>query len=167
MDVKLGIRSQQQPIPTLQIVQDVFDQTEMIHQDVRENTMQAYIKYKAYHDKKAYASKLKEAVYVHVSQPKADQQGSKFPFTDFRWLGPCIIEKVLPNNSCLVRKIGANKTQVLHRMRMRQFIPRQSPADIRITPQDYKPDPDVSLKHDYLYARAVWLWTANSWRREN
>ena len=39
-------------------------------------------------------------------------------------------------------------------MRMRQFTPRQPPADIRTTPQKYKPDPDVSLKHDDLYARA-------------
>ena len=39
-------------------------------------------------------------------------------------------------------------------MRMRQFTPRQPPADIRIAPQEYKPDPDVSLKHDNLYARA-------------
>ena len=37
---------------------------------------------------------------------------------------------------------------------MRQFTPCQSPAHIRITPQVYKPDPDVSLKHNDLYARA-------------
>ena len=37
---------------------------------------------------------------------------------------------------------------------MRQFTPRQPPADIRITPREYKPDPDVSLKHDDVYARA-------------
>ena len=78
----------------------------------------------------------------------------KIPFTDFRWIGPYIIEKVLPNNIYLVRKSGTNKTQVLHRMRMRQFTPRQPPADIRNTPQEYKPDPDLSLEHDDLYARA-------------
>ena len=66
LDLKLGIRPQQQPIPTSQIAQDVLEQTEMIHQDVRKNTMQAYIKYKAYYDKKANASKLKEADYVYV-----------------------------------------------------------------------------------------------------
>ena len=55
----------------------------MIHQDVRKNTMQAYIKYKAYYDKKANASKLKEADYVYILQPKADHQGSKIPFTEF------------------------------------------------------------------------------------
>ena len=48
LDLKLGIRPQKQPIPTSQIAQDVLDQTEMIHQDVRKNAMQAYIKYKAY-----------------------------------------------------------------------------------------------------------------------
>ena len=64
LDIKLGIRPQQQSIPTSQIARDFFEQTEMIYQDVRKNAMQAYIKYKAYYDKKANASKLKEADYV-------------------------------------------------------------------------------------------------------
>ena len=154
MDLKLGIFPQQQPIPTSQIAQEILEQTEMIHQDVRKNIMQAYIKYKAYYDKKANASKLKDADYVYILRPKADHQGSKIPFTGFRWIGPYIIEKVLPNNNYLVRKIGTNKTQVLHRMRMRQFTPRQPPADITVKPQEYKSDPEVSLNHDDLYARA-------------
>ena len=61
---------------------------------------------------------------------------------------------MLPNNNYLVRKIGISKTRVLHRMRMRQFTPRQPSVDLRIEPPEYKPDPDVSLKHDDLYARA-------------
>ena len=126
----------------------------MIHQDVRKNIMQAYIKYKAYYDKKASASQLKEADYVYILQPKADHQGSKIPFTEFRWIGPYIIEIVLPNKIYLVRKIGTDKTQVLHRMRMRQFTPRQPPADIAVKPQEFKTDPEVSLHHDDLYARA-------------
>ena len=154
LDLKLGIRPQQLPIPTSQIAQDVLEQTQMIYQDVRKNTMQAYIKYKAYYDKKADASKLKEADYVYILQPKADHQGSKIPFTEFRWMGPYIVEKVLPNNNYLVRKIGTDKTQVLHRMRMRQFTPRQPPADIRVNAHEYKPDPEVSINHDDLYARS-------------
>ena len=39
-------------------------------------------------------------------------------------------------------------------MRMRQFTPRQLPADITDKPQEYKSDPEVSLNHDDLYARA-------------
>ena len=154
LDIKLGIRPQQQPIPTSQVAQEILEQTEMIHQDVRKNTMQAYIKNKAYSDKKANASKPKESDYVYILQLKADHQGSRTPFTEFRWIGPYIIEKVLPNNNYLVRKIGTNKTQVLHRMRMRQFTPRQPPADITVKPQEYKSDPEMSLHHDDLYARA-------------
>ena len=106
----------------------------MIHQDVRKNAIQACIKNEAYYDKKGNASKLKEADYVYVLQPKVDHQGSKIPFTEFRWIGPYIIGKVLPNNKYLVRKIGTNKTQVLHRMRMRQFTPHQPPVDIQVKP---------------------------------
>ena len=116
--------------------------------------MQAYIKYKAYYTQKANAPKLKEADYVYVLQPKADHQGSKIPFTEIRWIGPYIIEKLLPYDNCLARKNGTKRTQVLHRMRGRQFTPRQLPANIRITPQEYKPDPDGSLKHDDFYTRA-------------
>ena len=123
LDLKLGIRPEQQPIPSSQTAQDVLEQTERIHQDVRKNAMQAYIKNKAYYDKKANASKLKEADHVYVLQPKADQ-GSKFLFTGFRWIGRYVFEKVLPNNDYLVLKIGTNKTQVLHRMRMCQFTLR-------------------------------------------
>ena len=126
----------------------------MIHQDVRKNTMQAYIKYKAYYDKKAKASKLKDADYVYILQPKADHQGSKIPFTEFRQMGPYIVEKVLPNNNYLVRKIGTDKTQVIHRMRMRQFTLRQPPADTRVNRHEYTPDPEVTINHDDLYARA-------------
>ena len=105
----------------------------MIYQDVRRNAMQAYIKYKAYYDEKANASKLKKADYVYVLQPKADHQGSKIPFTEFCWISPFIFEKVLPINIYLVRKFDINKTQVLHRMRKRQFTPRH---DIQITPRE-------------------------------
>ena len=37
---------------------------------------------------------------------------------------------------------------------MRQFTPRQPPADTSVKPQEYKSDPEVSLNHDDLYARA-------------
>ena len=77
----------------------MIEQTERIFQDVRKNAMQAYIKYKTYCDKKANASKLKQADYVYILQPKADHQGGKILFIVFRWIGSNIIEKVLPNNN--------------------------------------------------------------------
>ena len=154
LDIKKSICSQKNSSPDSEIAQDVLEQTEMIFQDVRRNAMQAHIKYKAYYDKKTKASKLKQSDYVYILQPKADHQGSKYPFTDFQWIGPYIIEKVLPNNNYLVRKIGTNKTQFLHRMRLRQFTPRQPIADTSLTPREWQPDPEVIIKHDDFYARA-------------
>ena len=58
---KLENRPQQQPFPTWQMSQDFLDQTEMIHQDIDINPMKAFIRYKVYYDRKATASKLKEA----------------------------------------------------------------------------------------------------------
>ena len=154
LDWKMGIRPLKIPSPDSQIPQDVLEQTEAFSQDVRKKATQAYIKYKAHCDKKANASKLRHADYVFISQPKADHQGSKIPSTDFRWIGPYIIEKVLPNNNYLVRKIGTNKTQILHRMRLRQSTPRQPIPDIPITPREWQPDPEVVITDDDLYARA-------------
>ena len=104
-------------------------------------------------NKKTNASKLKQAHYVYILQPKGDHQGSKISFTVFRWIGPYIIEKVLLYNKHLVRKIGTNKTQILHRMRRRQFTPRQPIPDTPVTAREWQPDPEVVIKHDDIYAR--------------
>ena len=67
---------------------------------------------------------------------------------------PYIIEKVLPNNKYLVRKIRTNKTQILHRMRLRQFTPRQPISDVPVTKREWQPDPEIVITHDDLYAKA-------------
>ena len=64
--------------------------------------MQSFIKNKIYDDKKAKASPLKEKDYFFILQPKAGHQGSTIPFRDFRWIGPYLVEKVLPNNKYIV-----------------------------------------------------------------
>ena len=73
----MGIRPQKTPSPDSEIPQDMLEQTEIFFQDVRKDAMQAYIKYKAYYDKKANASKLKQTDYVYILRPKVDYQGSK------------------------------------------------------------------------------------------
>ena len=54
----------------------------------------------------------------------------------------------------MVRKLGTNKTQVPLCMRLRLFTPRQPIPDVQRTTQELKPDPEVIIKHDNLYARA-------------
>ena len=159
LDLNLGIHLQQAPILTLQIAQDVLEQTNIMYQNVRKNAMQAYIKYEIYYDRKANASKFKPADYVYVFQTKVAYQGRTIPFMKIRWILPYNTEKVLTNNNYAIRKIGTNKMQVFHRMRLRQLTHRQLSPDLHITPHDWKVHPDVSNKHDDLYARA--------WESEN
>ena len=62
------------------------------------------------------------------------------------WIGLYNIEKVLPNNIHLVRKIDTNKTQVLHCKQMRQFTHHQPLLYIPFMPEKWKLDSEVSLK---------------------
>ena len=96
---------------------------------------QFYIKYKAYCDKKASASKLEERYYVYVFQPTAEHQGTKNPFTDLRWTLTYMVEKTLPTNNYFVRKIGTHKTKELHHLRLRQFTPGLPMPNVKTTPQ--------------------------------
>ena len=78
----------------------VLDQTELMFQDVRKNAMQTYFKYKAYYDRKNkcfQTQKTRLRLYATYVPPIAYNQGSKAVFTDIRWIGPYIVEKVLTN----------------------------------------------------------------------
>ena len=70
--------------------------------------MQSDIRCKKYYDKKAQASPLQENGYCYISQPKADHQGSKIPFRYFIWIGPYLLEKVLPNDNRILCKVNTN-----------------------------------------------------------
>ena len=50
IDLKMGIRPKNIPSSDSQIAKAMLEQTKMVFQDVRKNSMQAYIKNKAYHD---------------------------------------------------------------------------------------------------------------------
>ena len=47
LELKMGVRTQRIPTPNSQIAENVLKQTKLIFHDVRKNTMQVYIKYKA------------------------------------------------------------------------------------------------------------------------
>ena len=110
---KLGNKANEQIIPTTEFAEEIQNRTKLPIDKTKQNIMQSYIKYKEYYDRKAKAAPLKESDYCFVLQPKADHQGSKIPFRDYRWLGPIIIQKVLPNENYKARRLNTNKTQTL------------------------------------------------------
>ena len=92
----MGIRPQKIPRPDSEIAQDVIEQTETIFQDVRKNAMQAYIKYKAYYDRRANASKLKKPVTSLYYSRKQITKGLKFPLQTFAGSGHILLERCYP-----------------------------------------------------------------------
>ena len=119
--------------------------------------MQSYLKYKEYYDRKAKAAPLKQNDYCFILQPIADHQGSKIPFREYRWTGPYIVEKVLPNENYIVRKLNSNKTQILHRIRLRKYEPNTVLQDTR--PEgNLQPDDEIIIPQDDLY---VITWDTN------
>ena len=96
---------------------------------------------------------LKEKDFCFNLQPKADHQGSKIPFSDYRWVGPYIVQKTLPNDIYIVRKINTNKTQILHRIRLNKFVPNEPILDSNQN-EKLQADDDIIVPQDDLYTLA-------------
>ena len=129
LDHKLGLRFNLNVALTTDFAEELLHTTKILFDKTKKNVMQSYIKYKRYYDKKAKASPLEKKGYCFILQPKADHQRSKLPFRDFRWIGPYLVEKVLPNNKYIVRKLNTNKTQILQIIRLRNYNPDKPPKD--------------------------------------
>ena len=56
----MGFDPEKTSMTNSQVLQDIFEKTEMVFKDVRKNATQAYIKYKAWFDQKANALKVKK-----------------------------------------------------------------------------------------------------------
>ena len=119
--------------------------------------MQSYLNYKEYYDRKAKAAPLRQNDFCFILQPIANHQGSKIPFREDRWTGPYIVEKVLPNKNFIVRKLNSNKTQILHRIRLRKYEPNTVLQDIRPV-GNLQPDDEIIIPQDDLY---VITWETN------
>ena len=147
LDHKLGNNPNEQINPTTEFAEEIQNRRKILIDKTKQNIMQSYIKYKENYDRKAKAAPLKENDYCFVLQPKADHQGSKIPFRDYRWVGPFV---VLPNENYIVRRINANKTQILHRIRLKKFVPNQ-PLENNFREQRLQPDEEIVIPQDDLY----------------
>ena len=147
---KLGLNPNPRVLPTTDFADEFQRRTQILLDNTKKNIMQSYLKYKEYYDRKAKAAPLNQNDYCFILQPIADHQGSKIPFREYRWTGPYIVEKVLPNENYIVRKLNSNKTQILHRIRLRKYEPNTVLQDIR--PEgNLQPDDGIVIPQDDLY----------------
>ena len=157
LDHKLGLNPNPKVLPTTDFADEFQRRTQILLDSTKKNIMQSYLKYKEYYDRKAKAAPLKPNDYCFILQAIADHQGSKIPFREYRWTGPYIVEKVLPNENYIVRKLNSNKTQLLHCIRLRKYEPNTVLQDIR--PEgNLHPDDEIIIPQDDLY---VITWETN------
>ena len=157
LDHKLGNNPNKNFLPTTDFGEEIQQRTKILIDQTKKNVMQSYLKYKEYYDRKANATPLQEKDYCFVLQPKANSQGSKIPFRDFRWIGPFIVQKALPNNNYKVRRLNTNKTQILHRIRLKKIVPN-TPLEDKYTQEKLQPDDEIIIPQDDLYTIA---WEAD------
>ena len=96
LDYKLGYNPNPRYTPQSDIAEEIQRRMEVLNDQTKKNIMQSYLKYKAYYDRKAKAAPLTTTDYCYILNPKADTQATKYPFREFRWIGPHKVEKVLP-----------------------------------------------------------------------
>ena len=154
LDYKLGYNPNPKYQPQTDVAEEIQRRRKILLDQTKKNIMQSYLKYKPYYDRKAKASPLETTDYCYILNPKADSQATKILFREFRWQGPYKVEKVLPNNNYIVRRLGTNKTQLLHRIRLRKFIPQAPLADIFVRESDWQKDDQLPVAHDDLYAQS-------------
>ena len=147
LDYKLGYNPNPRSTPQTDIAEEIQRRMDILNDQTKKNIMQSYLKYQAYYDRKAKAAPL-TTDYCHILNPKADTQATKIPFREFRWIGPYKIEKVLPNNNYIVRRLGTNKTQLLHRIRLRKFTPGAPLADNFVRETDWQKGHNIIVTHD-------------------
>ena len=123
LDHKLGNNPNKIFLPTTEFAEEVQQRTQILIDQTKKNIMQSYLMYKDYYDRKAKAAPLKEKDYCFVLQPKVDNQASKITFREYRWIGPFVVQTVLSNDNSIVRRLNTNKTQILHRIRLKKFVP--------------------------------------------
>ena len=147
LDHKLGLNPNPKVLPTTDFADEFQGRTQILLDNTKKNIMQSYLKYKEYYDQKAKAAPLNQNDYCFILQPIADHQGSKIPFREYRWTGPYIVEKVLLNENYIVRKLNSNKTQILHRIRLRKYELNTVLQDIR--PEgNLQPDDGIVIPQD-------------------
>ena len=150
LEHKLGNNPNKNFLPTTEFAEEVQRRTQILIDQTKKNIMQSYLKHKDYYDRKAKAAPLKKKDYCFVLQPKADSQASKIPFREYMWIGSFVVQTVLSNDNFTVRRLNTNKTQLLHRIRLKKFVPNALLED-KYDGKNLQPDNEIVIPQDDLY----------------
>ena len=75
---------------------------------------------------------------------------AKISFGDYRWVEPFIIQKVLPIENYIVRRLNTKKPQILHRILLKKFVPNQ-PHEDNFREERLLQNEEIVIPQDYLH----------------
>ena len=142
LDVRFGNTTLERLEPTNEYVQTLQDALLKKFDETKQRLTIMYNKYRAYYEYKADAQPLPKFSYCLLLNPKLMTQ-SDFSSTFLPiWLPLYRVESVLTNSNYIIRKVGTNFTQCVHRIRLRTVWPQYQVDDLSdINPDDFRRDP--------------------------
>ena len=131
LDIRFNKKNIQLMDPKSNFVTELQDATQILFSQNKCKLVEAYHKFRKYYDEKAYANPLQEHSYCLLLNPKFSHQSDFGSKSMQIWLPLYRVERGLTNWNYLIRKIGTNFTQCVHRVRLRTYEPSEPPIDIQ------------------------------------
>ena len=112
--------------------------------ETKEKLTTMYNKYRTYYDNKAEAKPLSLFSYCLLLNPRLITQSDFASKSLPIWLPLYRVEKILTNSNYIIRKVGTNYTQCVHRIRLRPVEPQGRVDDLRVIDfQNFQRDPSL------------------------
>ena len=112
--------------------------------EIKFKLTETYNKYRACYDSKAEAKPLALFSYCLLLNPKLMRQSDFASKSMPIWLPLYRIEKILTNSIYIIRKVGPNYTQCVHRIRLRPVTPQGGIDDLTVSNfENFQRDPSL------------------------
>ena len=148
IDLRFNTTTKTLPSNNFEFITTLHSSMSELFSNAREHVLQSYLKYKSYYDRKCAATPLQLYSYCLLLDPKITNPNQSFEKQQTKWLPLYRVEQIISNNNYIVRKVGTNSTQCVHRIRLRPIKPKYQVNDIEtIDPNNFQPDGSVPFQY--------------------
>ena len=144
LDVHFNNRMIERFSPNSEYVFALQDAMKKKFSDTQQKLTDMYNKHRTYYDYKAEAKPLSLFSYCLLLNPKLMTQSDFASKSLPIWLPLYRIEKNLTNSNYIIREVGTNYTQCVHRIRLRPITPQSRIDDIPVIAfENFQRDPSL------------------------
>ena len=108
----------------------------------KQKLLDSYQRYRNYYDQKSAAQPLRKHTHCLLLNPRLTTQRDFTQKSVQTWLPLYRVEQVLTNSNYIIRRVGTNYTQCVHRIRLRPLKLENPPEDLEnVNPENFEADP--------------------------